>query len=62
MSKHVYIKTFNNFSSDIECNEFDYHNVRVESTGGFITLYDVDGCLLFRCHINDIAKFFREVN
>lgn len=60
MSKYVYIKTFNNFASSIECNEFHYNNVRVESTGGFLTLYDKDGGLTFRCHINDIAKFMKE--
>ena len=58
--KYVYVKTFNTFAADIECNEFHFRDAKIDSTGSFLTIYDKDGVLEFRCHINEIAKFMRE--
>lgn len=54
---NVYIKLHEAFSRSLDCVEFDYKNVEIEDTANYVTLYDEDGTLAFRCHINDIAKF-----
>lgn len=54
---NVYIKLHEGFSRSLDCVEFDYKNVEIEDTANYVTLYDEDGTLAFRCHINDIAKF-----
>lgn len=58
--KYVYVKTFNTFASNADYNEFHFHDVKIDNTSNFLTIYDKDGVLEFRCHINDIAKFMRE--
>lgn len=58
--KYVYVKTFNVDTLDDECNEFHFRDVKIESTDSFLTIYDKDGVLEFRCLINNIAEFIRE--
>ena len=60
MTKYVYVKTFGTFANNIECNEFHFHDVKIDSNGSFLTIFDKNGALAFRCHINDIAKFMKE--
>ena len=58
--KYVYVKTFNADALDDEYNEFHFRDVKIESTDSFLTIYDKEGVLEFRCHINNIAEFMRE--
>lgn len=56
---NVYIRTHQSFSEMVNCVEFDFTDVEIEDTANYLTLYDKDGTLAFRCHINDIAKFIK---
>lgn len=56
---NVYVKLHESFSRSLDCVEFDYKNVEIEDTANYVTLYDEDGTLAFRCYINDIAKFVK---
>lgn len=55
----VYIRTHQSFSNTVDCVEFDFKNVDIEDTANYITLYDENGILAFKCHMNDIAKFIK---
>lgn len=55
----VYIRTHQSFSKTVDCVEFDFKNVEIEDTANYLTLYDEDGTLTFRCHINNIAQFVK---
>ena len=50
--KYVYVET--------EDNNFHFHDVRIENYDDYLTIYDKDGILKFRCHIDEIVNFMRE--
>ena len=50
--KYVYVET--------EDNNFHFHDVRIENYNDYLTIYDKDGILKFRCHIDEIVNFMRE--
>ena len=50
--KYVYVK--------IECHEFHFHDVKIENDDEYLTIYDKDGILKFRCQIDKIVTFMRE--
>ena len=50
--KYVYVET--------EDNNFHFHDVRIENYDYYLTIYDKDGILKFRCHIDEIVNFMRE--
>lgn len=59
MYKNVYVKTFETFAKGIDCNEFYFSNVEIEDTANFLTIYDKDGTLAFKCRISDVEKFVK---
>ncbi len=62
MYKNVYVKIHDCFSKGIECNEFSFSNVEIEDTANYLTLYDKDGTLAFKCRITDIDRFVKMEN
>ena len=50
--KYVYFET--------EDNNFHFHDVKIENYDDYLTIYDKDGILKFRCHIDEIVNFMRE--
>ena len=50
--KYVYVET--------EDNNFHFHDVKIENYDDYLTIYDKDGILKFRCHIDEIVNFMRE--
>ena len=50
--KYVYVET--------EENEFHFHDVKIESDDEYLTIYDKDSILKFRCQIDEIVNFMRE--
>ena len=50
--KYVYV--------EIEDNNFHFHDVKIENYDDYLTIYDKDGILKFRCHIDEIVNFMRE--
>ena len=50
--KYVYVET--------EDNNFHFHDVKIENYDDYLTIYDKDGILKFRCHIDEIINFMRE--
>ena len=50
--KYVYVK--------IECHEFHFDDVKIENDDEYLTIYDKDGILEFRCQIDKIVRFMRE--
>ena len=55
--KSVYVKTHECFAKEIDCNEFYFFNVDIEDEANFLTLYDRDGTLAFKCRVSDIERF-----
>lgn len=55
MYKSVYVKTHECFAKGIDCNEFYFSNVDIEDEANFLTLYDRDGTLAFKCRVTDIS-------
>lgn len=62
MYKNVYVKTFATFAKGIDCNEFYFNNVDIADTANFLTIYDKDGTLAFRCRIDEVDKFAKTSN
>lgn len=54
---NVYLKLRDNFSSMVNTNEFIFDNVIVKSCSNYLTIYDDDASIRFRCCISDIDKF-----
>ena len=52
-----YVKTHECFAKGIDCNEFYFSNVDIEDEANFLTLYDRDGTLAFKCRVTDIERF-----
>lgn len=50
--KYAYVET--------EDNNFHFHDVEIESCDGYLTIYDKNGLLKFRCQIDEIVNFMRE--
>lgn len=50
--KYAYVKT--------EENEFHFYDVKIESDNDYLTIFDKDGILKFRCQIDEIVNFMRE--
>ena len=50
--KYVYVET--------EDNSHHFHDVRIENYDDYLTIYDKNGLLKFRCQIDEIVNFTRE--
>ena len=50
--KYIYI--------GIEDHDFHLRDVKIENDDEYLTIYDKDGILKFRCQIDDIVSFMRE--
>lgn len=57
--KTIYVKTHESFCKECDCNEFTFYNVEIEDTANYLVLYDEDGTLAFKCHVDDIQKFVK---
>lgn len=57
--KTIYVKTHESFCKECDCNEFIFHNVEIEDVANHLVLYDEDGTLAFKCHVDDIQKFVK---
>ncbi|WP_195416355.1 hypothetical protein [Enterocloster citroniae] len=57
MYKSVYVKTHECYAKGINCNEFYFSNVDIEDEANFLTLYNRDGTLAFKCRVTDIERF-----
>ncbi|MCQ5146473.1 hypothetical protein [Enterocloster bolteae] len=57
MYKSVYVKSHECFAKGIDCNEFYFSDVDIEDEANFLTLYDRDGTLAFKCRVTDIERF-----
>lgn len=57
MYKSVYVKTHEYFAKGVDCNEFYFSDVDIEDEANFLTIYDRDGTLAFKCRITDIDRF-----
>lgn len=66
MYKEIYIQTsgINIKTSGIKiknveiCN-FYFKDVDMDDTANYITIYDKDGRMQFKCHVNKIVEFIR---
>ena len=50
--KYVYV--------EIEDNNFHFHDVKIENDDEYLTIYDKNDILKFRCQIENILTFMRE--
>ena len=57
--KTIYVRTHESFCKECDCNEFIFHNVEIEYAANYLVLYDEDGTLAFKCHIEAIQKFVK---
>ncbi|MBC5688126.1 hypothetical protein H8S37_04155 [Mediterraneibacter sp. NSJ-55] len=56
---NIYVALHKSFCKELDSPEFYFKNVEIEDTANYLTLYDEDGTLAFRCHLNDVAKFVK---
>ena len=56
---NVYVMVYKSFCKELDTSEFHFKDVEVEDTANYLTIYDKNGTLAFRCHINEIAKFVK---
>ena len=59
MYKEVYIQTSGIKVKNVEICNFYFKDVDIDDIANYITNYDKDGRMQFKCHVNKIVEFIR---
>lgn len=59
MYKEVYIQTSGIKVKNVEICNFYFKDVDIDDIANYITIYDKDGRMQFKCHVNKIVEFIR---
>ena len=59
MYKEIYIQTSGIKVKNVVICNFYFKDVDMDDTANYITIYDKDGRMQFKCHVNKIVEFIR---